>query len=133
MDKNSINHITQLIAKGRMKEAIQKATDLLDGTFLESDITLLSARFSSVMKSSRLGVISFDDETRETNKIGLSLLALLKELEENITMENPPAQAGNDASGSGNASSITGDGNINIQGISGSEINIHINKKGDTK
>ena len=126
--------IMQLIGKGQLKEAIVAAQDLLKGSPQFYEIMLQSARYSDTMKSVHLGLIDFQTEKIEKNKITYALMEMLQTLEEK-TANTPKIQTEiqqylkEKEATTANTAAITGDGNFNLQGITSSQINIQIGNK----
>lgn len=122
------DHILQLIAKDQMPEAISAIQQLLKGSPLFNEAILHSARYNDIMKSIRMGVVDAQQANTEKNKIRYALMDMLRELEESMEqnqalkteVENYLQKPG----AVNNTATISGDGNIVIQGSSGNQINI---------
>ncbi len=126
-------HIMQLIAKDEMKKAIEEAQNLLKDSPLFYELMLQSARYSDIMKSIRMGTIDDGQANITKNKIRYALIDMLRDMEESgETNEKIQSEVQSylqkRESVTNNSANITGDGNFNIQGLSGSQVNINIGK-----
>lgn len=127
--------IMELIAKDEMASAIEETHTLLKDSPLFDEFILQSARYNDIMKSIRMGTIGFDDASVETNKIRYALIDILRELEEGTGRDKAmhqevEAYLKKREGAMVSQAKITGDGNFNIQGISGSQINISTGNTG---
>lgn len=127
-----IDHLLQLIAQDELKTAIAELQALLEGSPAYNEVIMQSARYNGLMKDIRTGTI--DPERAEVNKNQLryALTDMVRELEEKLPeqrelqrevehyLKERPVH---------NEAHITGDGNINVQGVSGSSVNIQQNDK----
>ena len=113
-----MEEIRNLVAKGKLKQAIERALIIANNSGdndLMTEVNLLSSRNSTLERDARLGTISRSEEQLERNKIVAALLDFANRIG-NISTNPGAANA--------NTSTITGDGNIVIQGASNSNINI---------
>lgn len=74
--------IMQLIADGKLSEAVKYMQDLLQHSALFSEMIVQSARYNEVIKSIRMGTLTEEQANAEKNKIRYALLDMLRELEE---------------------------------------------------
>lgn len=107
-----MNEIQQLVSRGRLAQAINKAFELTQGTEENSIAIALSARLKRLQKQENLGIISYSDANIERSKIVNAVLSLASELEEN---QNQPADIHDEPSGSGFVTPArkTGEKNVN--------------------
>ena len=92
--ENFTAHINELISSGKLKQALAEfKTWTIQNADAETQnsITQLSARYAINEKNNNLGSISSTDYGTETNKIMLSMLAALTELEENGSIKTQRA------------------------------------------
>ena len=92
--ENFTAHINELISSGKLKQALAEfKTWTIQNADAETQnsITQLSARYAINEKNNNLGSISSTDYGTETNKIMLSILAALTELEENGSIKTQRA------------------------------------------
>ena len=73
--------IVKLIGDDKLKEAIAKLHNLVEGTPLFKEVVIQSARLTDVMKHVRLGTIDFVEEDVRKNRIRSGIFDLLEELE----------------------------------------------------
>ena len=124
--------IMQLIAKDKLKEAINELKKLLDESpRLKKDVIIQSARYNEMMKSIHNGTINTEDASVEKNKIRFALMNMLQEMEEgsanNKEVKSEIERFLKEREGQQvNQATISGDHNINAQDVSGSSINIQI-------
>lgn len=123
------NAILDLIGKNELKAAIQQVRQLLQGSPLLDEAIGQSARLSDLMQQIRLGTINVDEANVEKNKLRYALIDLVREVEEQA--ESDPALKQQvegvlnaQVAGKRNQMTVTGNGNIAIQDVQGSEIKI---------
>ncbi|AEE54579.1 hypothetical protein [Haliscomenobacter hydrossis] len=121
--------ILQLIAKDDLKQAIHDLQLLLQGSPLLDEAIGQSARLTDLMQQIRRGTINVDDANVEKNKLRYALIDLVREVEEQA--ESNPALKQQvegvlnaQVAGKRNQMTVTGNGNIAIQDVQGSEIKI---------
>lgn len=121
--------IRNLLIQGELTKAIEHTLALAQQTKDSRHINNLigiSARNHSNEKDKNIGVISFDNHRMEQAKIRVALQSFLDDLERHYPhteiRETETEQQGNTPQ---NRTNISGDGNIIIQGVSGSSININ--------
>ncbi|MEM6298841.1 MAG: hypothetical protein AAF740_09160 [Bacteroidota bacterium] len=127
-------NIRQLVAKDDLKTAIIQVCQFLDKTPQLDEAIMLSARYNGLMKDIRAGVLYQETEEVSKNKLRRAVLDLVSSLEEEteehpeLAAEGEKALAENPSITKTNTQTITGDGNIGIQDVSGSTININQGK-----
>ena len=77
-----LDQIGALIAKDKLKQAIEKMQDVLKDSELLSEVIVQSARHNDVMKQIRLGTINLADADITRNKIRFALIQMVNEMEE---------------------------------------------------
>ncbi|MEM7657753.1 MAG: hypothetical protein AAF399_16600 [Bacteroidota bacterium] len=108
--------VTESAQKGDIKKALKLFVQNNQDSYIEETLILLTARWNMLRDSEISGVISNSNANIEKMRIVQSLLGLLEDV------EIPTDSTNQDAT---NQTIINGDGNIVIQGVSGSEIHIH--------
>ncbi len=75
--------IKNLIAKGKISEALEKLTKYVNSSNIpeKSDILLLSSRYNLLLNESRKGIVAIDVENIHINRIVSHLLSYLNDLE----------------------------------------------------
>jgi 4a-hydroxytetrahydrobiopterin dehydratase len=77
-----LDRIMQLIAKDEIEQAFERLTEysaLNREKIIAEELILLTSRFNSIQRDKRRAIMTWEDAERETNKIRVSLLELLKE------------------------------------------------------
>lgn len=76
-------HIRDLISRGKTKDALQSMLTHTEGrdTELHNALTVLSSRFNELERSSRLGIVSNEESRLERNRVNMSLLSILDDVE----------------------------------------------------
>jgi len=127
-----IDRLLQLIARDELKTAIAELQALLQGSPAYDEAILQSARYNGLMKDIRTGTIDLERAEVQKNQLRYALTDMVRELEDQLPeqpelhreveqyLQQRPVH---------NEARITGDGNINVQGVSGSQINIQQNDK----
>ncbi len=89
---NEMNPIQELIAQGRLKDALNDLTAALHA-HAKADATQLRSRLSTLERKEMMGIISNSDANLERNTITAAALALIetKPFEENNPDPKPPA------------------------------------------
>jgi hypothetical protein len=134
METNStfIDRLLQLIAKDELSAAIAELQALLQGSPAYDQAIVQSARYNGLMKDIRSGTIDPERAAVQKNQLRYALTDMVRELEEQLP-ERPQLQAEVEQylkeRPTHNEVHITGDGNINVQGVSGSSVNIQQNDK----
>ena len=127
-----IDHLLQLIARDELKTAIAELQALLQGSPAYDEAILQSARYNGLMKDIRTGTIDLERAEVKKNQLRYALTDMVRELEDQLP-EQPKLQQEVEQylkeRPVHNEAHITGDGNINVQGVSGSSINIQQNDK----
>ena len=127
-----IDHLLKLIAQDKLKAAIAELQALLQGSPAYSDIIVQSARYNSLMKDIHTGDLDLEQAEVKKNQLRYALTDMVRELEDQLP-EQPKLQQEVEQylkeRPVHNEAHITGDGNINVQGVSGSSINIRQNDK----
>jgi Leucine-rich repeat (LRR) protein len=116
---NHKDHLRQLVAGGKLKQAItelHEATRQNGQSDLYNNITHLSGRFNTNENSQNSGIISHEDHQLELNRISNALLNYIGEYKPNGGAVVVPPH---------NQSTTNGDNNIIIQGANNSIINLH--------
>ncbi len=109
-------HIRNLIAQGKLEKAIAEAMTAANQSKdndLITEVNSFSERHSTNERKQRLGVLSSDKYREERNQIVFALLEMINVLEKPASKVDTSQR-----------NTETGDGNIMIQGVSGSQINI---------
>lgn len=75
--------IKDLIQKDKIEEAINELKKVIKDNEFQEEVIIYSARLKSITKKTRMGVIDFDTENLEKNKIRKSILLIVNELEKN--------------------------------------------------
>jgi hypothetical protein len=127
--KEFSSEIMGLIGQDKIKEAILKTQDLLKGSSSFTDLILQSARFNRIEKEIQRGLINYEAAAIEKNKVVFALMNILQDLEElsdnNQGVKNEVESYLKEQEASKvNQISISGNQNINIQDLSGGQINI---------
>ena len=129
-----IDGLLQLIAKDELSAAIAELQALLKGSPSYNELIIQSARYNAVMKAIRTGTIDLESAEITKNKLRYALTDMVRELEDNLP-EHPGLQQEVEQylkeRPSQNQAHITGDGNLNVQGVSGSTIQIDTGNKSD--
>lgn len=88
--------IRQLIAKGRLDEAISYVMAVAQGSRLVDEVILLSGRWHQLERDRRLGVLSGNEVSLGTNRLAHTLLQFLDEMEDepNISWDQQLASTG---------------------------------------
>ncbi len=89
-----MQEIRQLITRGRIKPALDQLEQRLAGTDLQTEITLLQARYHALERERRLGTLSNADANLERNRVVAAILELLDQAEEELDLPAGPAPAG---------------------------------------
>lgn len=87
MDKEQVKTIKTLIAKDKIEKALDLLLKYFDENQIENELLLNSARFNELKSITRKGIISTEAGIIEKNKIRLSILEILEEIE--IAERNP--------------------------------------------
>jgi len=82
LNHNFIQHIRELVAKDDIATAIKELSALLNNSPKLDEAILQSARYNSVTKQIRLGLINSEDSNVTKNQISLGILHLLREIED---------------------------------------------------
>jgi len=79
-----LQEIQSLVATGHLKDAIDQLRNILalGESEMLSDIMMLSGRYHKLRSDVRKGVIDYQSENREFNRISSSLIELLKEMDD---------------------------------------------------
>ncbi len=124
--------IMKLVSKDKLKEAIKEIQKLLkESPTMLKEVVLQSARYNEVTASIHRGTINYTDASVEKNKIRFALMNILQDMsrgieeKENVKTEVERYLSDREA-GKVNQVKIEGDGNINAQDISGSNISINV-------
>ena len=88
-----IEQIRDLLAQDRLQEALRQLNELLEGSPKLKQAIIQSRRYESIENSIHAGVVSFENANMEKNKIALSILNLLDELEGNTPDPSPISEA----------------------------------------
>ena len=127
-----IDHLLQLIARDELKTAIAELQALLQGSPAYDEAILQSARYNGLMKDIRTGTIDPESAEVKKNQLRYALTDMVRELEDQLP-EQPKLQQEVEQylkeRPAHNEAHITGDGNINLQGVSGSSIQINTGGK----
>jgi len=127
-----IDRLLQLIARDELKAAIAELQALLQGSPAYDQAIVQSARYNGLMKDIRSGAIDPERAAAQKNQLRYALTDMVRELEEQLP-ERPQLQQEVEQylkeRPVHNEAHITGDGNINVQGVSGSSVNIQQNDK----
>lgn len=127
-----IDRLLQLIARDELKTALAELQALLQGSPAYSELIVQSARYNGLMKDIRSGTIDLESAEITKNQLRYALTDMVRELEEQLP-ERPQLQTEVEQylkeRPTHNEAHITGDGNINVQGVSGSSVNIQQNDK----
>jgi len=127
-----IDRLLQLIARDELKTTIAELQALLQGSPAYDQAIVQSARYNGLMKDIRSGTIDPERAEAQKNQLRYALTDMVRELEEQLP-ERPQLQTEVEQylkeQPTHNEAHITGDGNINVQGVSGSQINIQQNDK----
>lgn len=81
---NSITQIRNLIAQGKLKNAIEVSLEILKASQeddLYNSLLLLSSRYNSLQRNETMGIISDTESSKSKNQITYSLLSILSEIE----------------------------------------------------
>lgn len=129
--------VLHLISKDHLKSAIQQLQVLLKSSPLLDEAIGQSARLSDLMQQIRRGTINVDDANVEKNKLRYALIDLVREVEEqaesNPVLKQQVERVLNEqVAGKRNQMTVTGNGNIAIQDVQGSEIKIQTGGKWST-
>ncbi len=129
------NAILDLIGKNELKVATQQLQQLLQGSPLLDEAIGQSARLSDLMQQIRRRTINVDDANVEKNKLRYALIDLVREVEEqaesNPALKQQVEEVLNaQVAGKSNQMTVTGNGNIAIQDVQGSEIKIQTGENG---
>ncbi len=133
MDKINeyIDEIMDMIAENKMKEAMLELKDLLKGSPEFDKVILMSSRFNDVINEVRLGTVDFENAKVEKNQIRFALIKIVNELYDNKDLNpklvNDVNKFIDERAAKINTVNIQGDGNINLQDLSGSNISLNIN------
>ncbi len=127
-----IDRLLQLIAKDELKAVLAELQNLLRGSPAYDKAILQSARYNGLMKDIRTGTIDLERAEVQKNQLRYALTDMVRELEDQLP-EQPELQREVEQylqqRPVHNEARITGDGNVNVQGVSGSQINIQQNDK----
>lgn len=82
MESKVLVEITDLIAKDKIKEAIESLQQLLNGSPLLDEIILQSARYTDLKKQIRMDTLEYEKADISKNKLRLALLEMVGELED---------------------------------------------------
>lgn len=83
--------ISKLLAKGETKSALNILLAEIEGE-QKKEVIVLSNRYSEVKKKQRLGIISFREDEIELNKINISILDLIDNIEDNFKTNHSNVQ-----------------------------------------
>ncbi len=127
-----IDELLQLIAKDELSAAIAELQALLKNSPSYNELIIQSARYNGLMKDIRTGTIDLERAEVKKNQLRYALTDMVRELEDQLP-EQPKLQQEVEQylkeRPVHNEAHITGDGNINVQGVSGSSISIQQNDK----
>ena len=127
-----IDRLLQLIARDELKTVIAELQALLRGSPAYDQAIVQSARYQGLMKDIRSGAIDPERAEVQKHQLRYALTDMVRELEEQLP-ERPQLQTEIEQClkerPTHNEAHITGDGNINVQGVSGSSVNIQQNDK----
>ena len=112
----TVAQIKQLVSANRIPEAIECLTQLCAQTHQADTAILLSAQYNSNERENKLGILSHDDYSRQRNRIINALLSTADSCNE----QKNYGQA-TESSPQNNAT-ISGNGNVVIQGLNQSNI-----------
>ena len=79
--ENLENEIRKLVSIGQTEKALSIILDSINNDE-KNEVIVLTNRFTEIKKSKRLGIISFQDETIELNKINNSILEIATNLKQ---------------------------------------------------
>ena len=128
--KTYAKQILQLIMDNKLKEAISALQGLLKCSSTFTSLIMQSARYNEVMKSIKDGTINLEDAKVEKNRITYALIDMTRELETQLDSNaalQQEVEAHLDSGGAThihNEMHVTGNHNISIQGVEGSNISI---------
>ncbi|MEM8906380.1 MAG: hypothetical protein AAGD05_00925 [Bacteroidota bacterium] len=131
-----IQKMIDLVAQDRLPTVLEQMRQVTTHHYSSDHWILLSGQYAQLQQKSRIGIISNSEATREKNKIRHAILQLLGELKERrqdhpqlLQALSPKKQMQNPS----NHNHMLGNGNINIQDVNDSQINIHLGKSPDEK
>ena len=126
-----VDQLHQLIAKDQLSTVLNELQALLKGSPAFDEAVLQSARYQGLMKDIRTGKLDVQTAELRRNHLRYALIDMVRELEEQLpelpTLQEEVAQYLKERPVH-NEAHITGDGNINVQGVSGSSVNIQQNE-----
>lgn len=131
---NFAAEIMKLVGQNELKAALERLRAVLQGSPLLNEAVGQSGRLTALMQQIRQGTISFEKANVEENKLRFALLNLAQEMEER-SEENPALKQQVEAvlntptAGKHNQLTVTGNNNIAIQDVQGSDIKIQTGGK----
>lgn len=127
-----VDQLHQLIAKDQLQAVLKELQALLKDSPAYNEAILHAARYNGLMKDIRTGKLDPQSAELRRNHLRYALIDMVRELEEQLP-ERPQLQQEVEQylkeRPVHNEAHITGDGNINVQGVSGSSVNIQQNDK----
>ena len=84
MGNEFINEVWELIKKDEIQIAIDKLCQLLKNSKRLDDVVLQSARYNSITKQIRLGLIDINTSETQLNQIRYSVIDILRSIEDGI-------------------------------------------------
>ena len=129
-----VTTILQLIAKDELNSALQQLQQLLQGSPLLDEAIGQSARLTDLIQQIRKGTIDLNVANVEKNKLRYALIDLVREVEEHggkkpALKQQVEAVLNTPAAGKHNQLTVTGNNNIAIQDVQGSDIKIQTGGK----
>jgi hypothetical protein len=131
---NFAAEIMKLVGQNELKAALERLRAVLQGSPLLNEAVGQSGRLTALMQQIRQGTISFEEANREENKLRFALLNLAQEMEERseenqALKQQVEAVLNTSAAGKHNQLKVTGNNNIAIQDVRGSDIKIQTGGK----
>lgn len=126
---NFAAEIMKLVGQNELKQALERLRAVLQGSPLLNEAVGQSGRLTALMQQIRQGTISFEEANVEENKLRYALIDLAREVEEH-SASNPAVQQQVEGVlkaptvGKHNQMTVTGNNNIAIQDVQGSDIKI---------
>lgn len=93
MESKVLVEITELIAKDKIKEAIESLQQLLNGSPLLDEVILQSARYTDLKKQIRMDTLEYEKADISKNKLRLALLEMVGELEDKAEQDEKVSAA----------------------------------------
>ncbi len=110
--------IKRLISSNQIEDAFAALKKALPR---ENDLITLEFQWNNLRREGMMGIISFSDKTVRTNQIIASMLAF-----SDMIRESDQSTPQKPADGQGNYTQVSGNGNVVIQGVQSSSLNINI-------